>query len=839
MPVPTKQGYTFSGWYYDSKLSVPANDYIPAGSFGDKQLYAKWKGNIYAAAFDLNDNQEDPANGPSMKDVIYGKSFTFDIPYRNGFIFNGWKDSNGIFYTGSDGKSTKYWDIAGNTILYADWIRETYYIKIDANGHIFWMTNNDIKEESDKTGIEYGTEFLTIDELLSKFNPYKQGPNGQYKESLKEGYKFLYFTETQPPVNGWGSTIPSQFTAWDKAPKLGENEAEITIYAYFVPEMNFNLVFIGESIQSGINPVTSKFNADINLVIPQKREYARFIRWKVADVNENRIFDNTYLRVGQIFDFTKMPDLSIGREEDGTSIWLESVWVPLATITFSTGYGTVPSAFNKIDLGTYITLPILSCTGRTFHGWYSDSNGSGVKFTSGAWNKQGLTALYAYWTTNKYSITYTLNGGSHSGNPTNYTVDDNIILKDAEQTGYRFMGWYGDSSFTGNRIYSIPQGSIEDFTLYANFKVLYSITLILEGFDYATYSKIYGETIHLPSPVKGGYKASWGEYSFGSYYVVTQSKTFNAYWTEKTLDECYNSSTRFYEIFTYNQLNTIRDKSTYGYTGSGYEPYISGNFKLMVSVYFSGYWTPIPYNFRGTFDGNNNCINNMKISTESNGDFGFFERIYYGTVRNLNLYNVYIYGSSTNSSDAFLNVGAVAGTNGYGNISNCTVKGTITVYTYKNARIGGIVGYNYSYAEITNCDNYATINGYRNIGGIAGENHYSAITFCDNYGNINFYYNSGNGAVGGIVGHNRYSGNVANCINKGTIKYASSSSNNKNIAPCMAQIIGLNESGNYSNNTCSGNTDFTNLKTNAGAVFGIGGVNQRRYCSNGELGRKI
>ena len=122
---------------------------------------------------------------------------------------------------------------------------------------------------------------------------------------------------------------------------------------------------------------------------------------------------------------------------------------------------------------------------------------------------------------------------------------------------------------------------------------------------------------------------------------------------------------------------------------------------------------------------------------------------------------------------------------------------------------------------------------------IAGENHYSAITFCDNYGNINFYYNSGNGAVGGIVGHNRYSGNVANCINKGTIKYASSSSNNKNIAPCMAQIIGLNESGNYSNNTCSGNTDFTNLKTNAGAVFGIGGVNQRRYCSNGELGRKI
>lgn len=43
LPSPTKNGYTFAGWYYDSKLSKPvvANK-ISADNYGNKAFYAKW-----------------------------------------------------------------------------------------------------------------------------------------------------------------------------------------------------------------------------------------------------------------------------------------------------------------------------------------------------------------------------------------------------------------------------------------------------------------------------------------------------------------------------------------------------------------------------------------------------------------------------------------------------------------------------------------------------------------------------------------------------------------------------------------------------------------------------
>lgn len=43
LPVPTKDGYVFKGWYTNPELTGISVIKISAGSTGDKELYAKWK----------------------------------------------------------------------------------------------------------------------------------------------------------------------------------------------------------------------------------------------------------------------------------------------------------------------------------------------------------------------------------------------------------------------------------------------------------------------------------------------------------------------------------------------------------------------------------------------------------------------------------------------------------------------------------------------------------------------------------------------------------------------------------------------------------------------------
>ena len=74
-------------------------------------------------------------------------------------------------------------------------------------------------------------------------------------------------------------------------------------------------------------------------------------------------------------------------------------------------------------------------------------------------------------------------------------------------------------------------------------------------------------------------------------------------------------------------------------------------------------------------------------------------------------------------------------------------------------------------------------------------------------------------------------------INIGKVLYGSEKIADKAIAPCMGQVIGWLVSGAESGNNASGTLD-TGTLYKVGAVLGIGGTNQARYCSNGIIGRE-
>ena len=95
----------------------------------------------------------------------------------------------------------------------------------------------------------------------------------------------------------------------------------------------------------------------------------------------------------------------------------------------------------------------------------------------------GKTASCTVKVLTRYTITYHLNDGTNdSGNPANYTVEtETIDLKDAERTGYTFMGWYEKADFSGGIVTEITKGSTGNKTLWAKFLENYAITYNLNG----------------------------------------------------------------------------------------------------------------------------------------------------------------------------------------------------------------------------------------------------------------------------------------------------------------------------------------------------------------------
>ena len=70
--------------------------------------------------------------------------------------------------------------------------------------------------------------------------------------------------------------------------------------------------------------------------------------------------------------------------------------------------------------------------------------------------------------TNKYTITYVLNGGTnHANNPTEYYVGQTPVLNAPTKGTVAFLGWYLNDSFTGEKVTSLPYGTSGNVTLYA------------------------------------------------------------------------------------------------------------------------------------------------------------------------------------------------------------------------------------------------------------------------------------------------------------------------------------------------------------------------------------
>ena len=97
-----------------------------------------------------------------------------------------------------------------------------------------------------------------------------------------------------------------------------------------------------------------------------------------------------------------------------------------------------------------------SRNGYTFGGWYANANCTGTKVMGIPSTATGEKEYWAKWNPVTYTITYQLDGGTASGNPTKYTIESEAItLKNPTKTGYTFAGWSGDG-LTGSEMKTSP-----------------------------------------------------------------------------------------------------------------------------------------------------------------------------------------------------------------------------------------------------------------------------------------------------------------------------------------------------------------------------------------------
>ena len=84
---------------------------------------------------------------------------------------------------------------------------------------------------------------------------------------------------------------------------------------------------------------------------------------------------------------------------------------------------------------------------------FSSASGSYARIDQGPANPGYLTPYES-------SITYTLNGGTTSGNPTSYTIDtETFTLNNSTRAGHEFVGWSGTGITGKSKSVKIPTGS--------------------------------------------------------------------------------------------------------------------------------------------------------------------------------------------------------------------------------------------------------------------------------------------------------------------------------------------------------------------------------------------
>ncbi len=764
LPVPTKTGYTFGGWYTASDFSGASVESIAIGSMGNKQLYAKWELIEYTIRFETN-------GGSAIDSITYTvESEDIDLSQyqtsKMGYHFLNWCDEDG------NSISTIRKGSVGDRVLSAAWSDSIpYTITLHQNnGNAVLTINYNINSETYilptdliYKGYTFDGWYAASDFSGARVESVASGSTGDlvyYAKWTRDSYTITFESNGGSAVDSqsyhvetptFTLPVPTKtgyaFGGWyENADFSGTKIERVVLGSTGNKELYAKWELIEYTITFGggeIDPITYTVeDLPITLPTPTKNGYtfggwyenADFSGVRVERIELGSIGNKVFYPKWELVPYTVTFIIAGGNVIDPITYTVESATIDLTRAEYQAVYW-----------------------GYAFLGWYNNPEFMGSQVTVIAKGSTGDLILYAKKadTPTEYSIDFYSNNGTTIDSIT-YTVESaKITLPTPTKEGYIFGGWYDNPNFTGTVYTELKKGAYaQDFEFHAKWNGPITITFDLNSGKVAgtpeisqnSQSVVYGAFVDVQLPVPSC-----------EYYVFTGWFT-SADGGEQITDNNGNMLSGLTDNTTL-YAHWVQDYSDYTYISKATDLEqlrldLTGKYLLLNDIDCSGMtWSTVGSSsakFSGILEGNGHTISNLTGETLISYNTG--------TIKNLTLTGANI---SANSAEPRL-IGILTGSN-EGTIDNChiTFSNVSAYYSYNSGDCrlfvaGFAAGLEPTGIVSNSTISYTGLSGearggdghydvYLEMGGIFGATSGGSVQSCASFGNTiyGFIYHNG------------------------------------------------------------------------------------------------
>jgi uncharacterized repeat protein (TIGR02543 family) len=284
-----------------------------------------------------------------------------------------------------------------------------------------------------------------------------------------------------------------------------------------------------------------------------------------------------------------MTSTRVWPSKEGATLYAS--WQPNSyTVSFNNS-GVIATTQSVTFNDTYGTLPTVSRTGYTFHGWFTATTG-GTEVTSGT--VVTITSdqtLYARFTPLTFTVTFDSNQGD-TPSPTTITVTYDEVygtLATVDRSGYSFVGWFtattGGTEVTSGTLVTITS----DQTLTASWEAeAYTVTLDSQLGTGGSPSVVVSFDAPMPSALTAPTRTG---YAFDGYYSAISGAGTKYYDSGMVTVQNWNipSDTTLFANWIANSIVVTLDANNGSVTPTSFTLTFDGSYGTLPTPVRSGY----------------------------------------------------------------------------------------------------------------------------------------------------------------------------------------------------------------------------------------------------------
>ncbi|MFC5467394.1 InlB B-repeat-containing protein [Cohnella suwonensis] len=538
--TPTRQGYTFDGWYKESAHTT-AWDFDNDTVTSNITLYAKWTelkvwlNNGKMKFGNTADGQSINAAG-NLNQPYYFNSSWFKLTFGTNAL-------QSMLMIGGDGTSS--WNSDGST----------YYSAVRPSSTWDIVPMNEVSMDSSQYDAESQTGIVTV---TGKVTIDGKTLLVQHVYTLLADKSYIKVRSKVTNISG-ESVLNVRFIVGTSDDYIGTDDSPDKTRGNIVDG-----AFAPIASQTAQAKVLKAVSSDSGALLISTSPSAQALIGNSLTLDALRTRDPAITPISALGTdssygmYFRLTDLADGASDSfnwyyaaGSIASLSQVIADLDndivkhTVTFNRNDGTATDPYATISVvegeaaGQLPTAPVR--TGYTFEGWYVNADGSGAAFTAGTPVTSALQ-IYAKWTALAYTVTFDEAEGSDVSDLSNVVTGSKISAPTTPtRQGYTFVGWYKEAAYTTAWDFDNDMVT-SNVTLYAKWIIAtYTVTFEeAEGSDVSDLSNVVtGSKISAPTaPTRQGYTfAGWYKepacttaWDFDN-DTVTSNVTLYAKWT--------------------------------------------------------------------------------------------------------------------------------------------------------------------------------------------------------------------------------------------------------------------------------------------------------------------